>query len=40
MRNLKVVKIDLENNLLIICGAVPGPIGGYVIIRETNKLGN
>ena len=39
MRNLKVVKIDLENNLLIVNGAVPGPIGGYVMIRETNKLG-
>jgi large subunit ribosomal protein L3 len=39
MRNLKVVKIDLENNLLIVRGAVPGPIGGYVMIRETNKLG-
>ena len=39
MRNLKVVKIDLENNLLVVRGAVPGPIGSYVMIRETNKLG-
>jgi len=39
MRNLKVVKIDVENNLLIVRGAVPGPIGGYVMVRETNKLG-
>lgn len=37
-RNLKVVRIDTDNNLLIIRGAVPGPNGGYVIIRETNKL--
>jgi large subunit ribosomal protein L3 len=39
MRNLKVVKVDVENNLLLVRGAVPGPVGGYVIIRNTNKLG-
>ena len=39
MRNLKVVKVDAEKNLLLVKGAIPGPAGGYVIIRETNKLG-
>jgi large subunit ribosomal protein L3 len=38
MRNQKLVRIDAENNLLVICGAVPGPNGGYVIIKATNKL--
>ena len=38
-RNLKVVRIDTENNLLLVRGAVPGPNGGYLIVRETNKLG-
>ncbi len=38
-RNLKVVRVDPENNLLVVRGAVPGPNGGLVIIRETNKLG-
>ncbi|MEN6458939.1 MAG: 50S ribosomal protein L3 [Thermoguttaceae bacterium] len=38
MRNLKVVTVDVENNLLVLRGAVPGPNGGYVVIRETNKL--
>jgi large subunit ribosomal protein L3 len=38
MRNLKVVRIDVENNLLLVHGAIPGPAGGYVMIRETNKL--
>ncbi|MBN2023538.1 MAG: 50S ribosomal protein L3 [Pirellulales bacterium] len=38
-RNLKVVRVDLENNLLLIRGAVPGPNGGYVIVSQTNKLG-
>jgi large subunit ribosomal protein L3 len=37
-RNLKVVRVDAENNLLIVCGAVPGPNGGYVVIQKTNKL--
>ena len=37
-RNLKVVKIDVENNLLLVRGAVPGPNGGYVMVRQTNKL--
>ena len=39
MRNVKVVRVDAENNLLLICGAVPGPNGGFVEIRKTNKLG-
>ena len=38
MRNVKVVRIDLENNLVLVNGAVPGPNGGYVVIRKTNKL--
>lgn len=38
VRNLKVVKIDPENNLLLVSGAVPGPNGGYVMIRKTNKV--
>ena len=37
-RNLKVVRIDLDNNLLLVRGAVPGPNGGYLLIRKTNKL--
>jgi len=39
VRNLKVVRVDVDNNLLIVRGAVPGPNGGYVVIRETNKVG-
>lgn len=37
-KNLKVVKVDPDNNLLLIYGAIPGPVGGYVIVRETNKV--
>lgn len=38
MRNLKVVRVDAENHLILVRGAVPGPNGGYVVIRQTNKL--
>lgn len=39
VRNMKLVRVDKENNLLLIYGAVPGPPGGYVMVRETNKVG-
>ncbi|HBE71767.1 MAG TPA: 50S ribosomal protein L3 [Planctomycetaceae bacterium] len=39
VRNLKIARVDTENNLLLVRGAVPGPNGGYVVVRETNKLG-
>lgn len=38
-RNLQLVKVDAENNLLLVRGAVPGPNGGYVMVLETNKVG-
>jgi len=38
VRNKKLVKVDAENNLLLVLGAVPGPKGGYVVIRETNMV--
>jgi large subunit ribosomal protein L3 len=34
VRNLKVVQVDAENNLLVVRGAVPGAPGGYVMIRK------
>ena len=39
VRHLKVVKVDAENNMLLVCGAVPGPNGGFLVIRKTNKQG-
>jgi large subunit ribosomal protein L3 len=38
VRNQKIAGIDIEKNLLLIRGAVPGPNGGYVIVKQTNKL--
>ncbi len=37
IQNLDVVKVDAENNLLAIKGAVPGPKGGIVLIRDSVK---
>lgn len=37
IQNLDIVKVDAENNLLAIKGAVPGPKGGIVVIRDTIK---
>ena len=37
-RNQKLIRVDAENNLLLVRGAVPGPNGGYVIVKATNKL--
>jgi large subunit ribosomal protein L3 len=36
-RNLKVVKVDLPNNVILVNGAVPGPNGGHIMIRNTKK---
>jgi large subunit ribosomal protein L3 len=34
VRNLRVVRVDAENNLLVVRGAVPGAGGSYVVIRK------
>ena len=38
VRNLKVVRVDPTNNLLLVRGAVPGANGGFLTIRQTNKV--
>ena len=37
VQNLTVVKVDAENNLIAIKGAIPGPNGGTVVIRNSVK---
>jgi large subunit ribosomal protein L3 len=34
VRNLRVVKVDAENHLLLVRGAIPGATNGYVVIRK------
>jgi len=37
VRNLRVARIDQENNLLFVRGSVPGPTGTYVLVEKTGK---
>jgi len=37
IRNLDVVRIDEESNLLLVKGAIPGPNNGFILVRPTNK---
>ena len=37
VQNLMVAKVLPEQNLLLIRGAVPGPNGGYLVIRKALK---
>ena len=34
VQNLTVVKVDVENNLLMVRGAVPGPNGGLIVVKK------
>ncbi|MEI3305592.1 MAG: 50S ribosomal protein L3 [Dysosmobacter sp.] len=38
IQNLSVVKVDPELNMLVVCGAIPGPKGGLVTIKSTVKV--
>jgi len=37
-QNLKIVKIDLENNIVLIEGSIPGKPASYVMVRQSQKL--
>ena len=37
VRNLEIVRVDAEKNLLLVKGAIPGPKKGLVTIKETTK---
>ena len=37
VQNLTVVKVDAENNLIAVKGAIPGPTGGTVLIHDSIK---
>ena len=37
IQNLEIVKVDAERNLLLIKGAVPGPNGGLLLVRNACK---
>jgi large subunit ribosomal protein L3 len=37
IQNLKIVKVDVSRGVLLIRGAIPGPKGGLVTVKETVK---
>ena len=37
VRNLEIIDVDTEDNLLVVKGAVPGPNGGYVVVRRAKR---
>jgi len=37
VRNLEVIEVDAEDNVLMVKGAIPGPNGGYVIVRRARR---
>jgi large subunit ribosomal protein L3 len=37
VQNLRVARVDQENNLLFLRGAVPGPPGGYVVVEKSGR---
>jgi large subunit ribosomal protein L3 len=37
VKNLKVVRVNAEENLLLIRGALPGPTGSFVLIKKVKK---
>ena len=37
VRNLEVVEVDTEDNVLAVKGAVPGPNGSYVVVRRAKR---
>jgi large subunit ribosomal protein L3 len=37
VRNLEIVEVDAEENVILVKGAVPGPNGGYVMLRRSKK---
>jgi large subunit ribosomal protein L3 len=37
VRNLEVIEIDTDDNVLVVKGAVPGPNGSYVVVRRAKR---
>ena len=37
VRNLEIIEVDTEDSVLLVKGAVPGPNGGYVIVRRAKR---
>ncbi len=36
IKNLKIIKVNTDENILLVRGAIPGPTGAYVLIKKKN----
>jgi large subunit ribosomal protein L3 len=37
VRNLEIVSVDTDDNVIAVKGAIPGPNGGYVAVRRAKR---
>ena len=37
VRNLEIVSVDADDNVIAVKGAIPGPNGGYVVVRRAKR---
>ena len=37
VRNLEIIQVDAEDNVILVKGAVPGPNGGYLVLRRAKS---
>ena len=37
VRNLEIIQVDADDNVILVKGAVPGPNGGYVVVRRSKR---
>jgi large subunit ribosomal protein L3 len=37
VRNMRIERVDQENNLIYLRGAVPGPAGGYLVVEKSGR---
>jgi large subunit ribosomal protein L3 len=37
VRNLEIIQVDADENVILVKGAVPGPNGGYVMLRRSKR---
>jgi large subunit ribosomal protein L3 len=37
LKNVKVIRVDAENNVLLVRGSIPGGSGGYLVIRKAGR---
>jgi len=37
IRNLEIVSVDADESVIAVKGAIPGPNGGYVLVRRAKR---